>query len=383
MNFDYVLTEQQLMIRQLARDFAAKEVAPFAKEWDQKSEYPEHALEKMGELNFFGMIYPPEYGGTGAGYLAWLLVIEEIARISPMLALVMAQRSFPAEALYRFGSEYLKKTYLTPLAEGKRTVTFAFSEPETGLFPQGLKTTAVRDGNDYVINGHKRFASFSPICDFATVFAKTEDQYLGLFLVERAKAGKGWTNDRLEDFMGRRGAISADLILENVRIPKENLVGEENSGYPILLEVVARVESPSIAADSVGLAQAALDEAIKYATTRIQPWAGGKPIAAYQAIQLRIGDIAIDLAAARSLTYHLGQLIDLGKAPRMEAAQAKAFAVEAAGRAIANSLHVHGAYGFTKDFLIERLYREQKLGELAGGSLDMQKMIVARSLLNI
>ena len=382
MNFDYMLTEQQLMTRQLARDFADKEVAPFAKEWDQKNEYPRQTLEKMGEHNFFGLIFPPEYGGIGAGYLAWLLVIEEIARVSAQIASIMGQRSYVGEALYRFGSEYLKKTYLTPLAEGKRVVTFAFSEPQTGLFPQGLKTTAVRDGDEYVINGHKRFASFSPICDFAVIFCKTTDNRLGLFLVEREKVGKGWTNDRLEQFMGRGGTVSADLILENVRIPKENLVGDENSGYPILLDVVARVESPAIAADSVGLIQAALDEAIKYATTRIQPWAGNKPIAAYQAIQMRIGDIAIDLAAARSLVYNVGQLIDMGKAPRMEAAQAKAFAVLAAKRAIENSLHVHGAYGYTKDFLVERLYREQKMGELAGGSLDMQKMIIAGSLLN-
>jgi len=376
LNSNPELTEQQLMVQQLARDFAAKEIAPFGKEWDQKCEYPFDVVRKMGENNFFGLIFPPEYGGIGAGHVAFLLAMEEICRANVMVGTALWQRPAVGDTVYLAGSEYLKKTYLTPLAEGKHVVTIGYTEPDTGLFPQGIKAVARKDGDDYIINGHKRFNSFSSICDWVSFWVRTSPTALGLFVVEREKAGKGWITEHTEDLMGRRGVISSDLILENVRVPKENLIGKEDEGYPILLKMVARTESPGVAAESLGIAQAALDEAIKYATTRIQPWIG-KPITAHQGIQFRIADIAIDVAAARSLIYHVGQLIDAGQIPRMEAAQAKAFAVTAAKRAVDNSMHVHGAYGYTKDFTIERLYRDQKLSELYGGSTDIQRMIVA------
>ena len=380
MNPNPELTEQQLMVKQLARDFAAKEIAPFGKEWDQKCEYPFDVLSKMGQNNFFGLIFPPEYGGVGAGHLALLLVMEEICQANVMVGTALWQRPGVGDTVYLAGSEYLKKTYLAPLAEGKHIVSIGFTEPDTGLFPQGIKTVARKDGDDYIINGHKRFCSFSPICDWAAVWARTGPNAMGLFVVEREKSGKGWTNEHVEDLMGRRGVLSSDLILEDVRVPKENMIGKEDEGYATLLKMVARTESPGVAAESLGIGQAALDEAIKYATTRIQPWTG-KPITVHQGIQFRIADIAIDVAAARSLIYHVGQLVDSGQIPRMEAAQAKAFAITAAKRAVDNSMHVHGAYGYTKDFAIERLYRDQKLSEVYGGSTDIQRLIVAEGIL--
>jgi len=338
---DHQLTEEQKMLQTMAREFGAKEIAPLAKEIDQTCDFPSELIKKLGEHNFFGLIFPPEYGGIGAGYLSFVIAVEEIARISALLGMEVWDITFDGEGINLFGSEYLKRKYLAPLAEGKIISTIGFSEPETGVFAAGITTKAVLDGDYWVLNGTKRFQTNSPVCDFALIWARTSERGLSVFVVERENS-PGWSNPRIEDVLGRRGTKTADCVLEDVRVPKENLLGEKDRGFPILLDITARVESPGIAAKSVGIAQ-----------------------------------------AARALLYSVGRLIDQGITPRVEAAMAKLFASEVSNRVVTSSMIVHSGYGFTKDFTIERLYRDQKLSQLYGGTVDIQRMIIARGTLRI
>lgn len=378
---DHGLTEEQKMLQAAAKEFARGKIAPIAKELDEKAEFPYEAIKEMGENNFFGLIFPQEYGGVGLGYLCLVIATEEICKASVMLGSQIWGVQFPGEMIYRFGNEYLKQKYLTSLAQGKVIPAISFSEPDTGTFPQGIKTTAVLKDNQYLLNGLKRFHSLSSICDFSLIIARTAEKGLSVFLVERGKSD-GWSNTRPENLMGRRGLITGDCILENVTVPSENLVGEINNGYHMLLAAVARVESPGIAAESIGIAQAALDEAIKFSQTRIQPWLG-KPISTHQGIQYRIADMSTEIEAARSLTYNVGRLLDQGVIPRKEAAMAKLFSSEMANRVVNSAMIVHSGYGYIKDSPIERLYRDQKLSQLYGGTVDIQRIIIAHNILDL
>jgi butyryl-CoA dehydrogenase len=374
----YELTEEQRMLQTMAADFAKKEVEPIAKELDETAEFPFDLVKKMGENKFFGLITPPEYGGVGAGYLAFLLVYEQICTVSVAAAFPIWYMPFDADVLYRYGNDYLKQNYLIPIAEGKKITTLGFSEPETGVFLKGIATKAEKVGDDWVINGTKRFNTLSAICDFGIFWTRTSERGLTVFLIEREKT-PGWSNPRQEQLMGRRGIVSFDCFLEDVHVPEENLVGELDQGFGILTDIVARVETPAIAGESVGIAQSALNEAVNFAQTRVQPWTG-KPITVYEGIQYRFADMAADIEASRAMLYALGKMLDKGEDTRVESAKTKLFCAGAANRVVNSAIVVHSGYGFTKDFAIERIYRDQKLSQLWGGTEDIQRMIIGTAV---
>ena len=374
------LNEQQKMIQKMVREFAEKEIAPIAAELDKKGEYPTKTLEKMAKLGLLGIIIPTEYGGAGLDVITYATVIEEISRKCASTGVITSvHNSLVAWPIMKYGTEEQKKKYLPILAKGEKIGAFAGTEPNAGSDLGAMQTTAVLKGNHYVINGNKTFITSGPKAGILIVFAITDktagSKGISAFIVENTM--KGYQVGSIFDKMGINANLVSELIFENMEVPKENLLGKEGEGFKIALSTLdgGRI---GIAAQAVGIAQAALDESITYAKQREQ---FGRPIAKFQAIQWMIADMATRIEAARYLVYNAAFAKDKGGRFSKEAAMAKLFASETAMDAVIKAVQIHGGYGYTKEYTVERLFRDAKITEIYEGTSEVQRMVISASLL--
>jgi len=377
---DFELNEEQRMIRKMVRDFAEKEIAPKAAELDETKEFPWETIQKMADLGLLGLPVPEEYGGSGADTISYAIAVEEVARACGSTAITMASHtSLVATPLYEFGTEEQKRKYLVPLATGETLGAFGLTEPGAGSDAGATQTRAILDGDHWVINGQKNFITNGSIAGIMIITAMTEPKKgtrgISNFIVE--KDSPGFRPGRDEDKMGLRASVTSQLFFEDCRVPRENLLGKPGEGFKQFLATLdgGRI---SIAAMALGLGQVALDAAIAYSKERVQ---FGQPIANFQAIQWMIADSATELEAARLLTYQAAYLKDKGVRFTREAAMAKLFAALAAEKACFNAVQIHGGYGYSRDYPVERYYRDNRLTSIGEGTNEIQRLVIARQLL--
>lgn len=377
---DFEFNEEQLEMRRALRDFAEKEIVPNAAEWDEKKIFPLETIKALGELGFLGVIFPPEYGGAGLKYVDYALVIEELARADASVAITLsAHISLCANHIYEQGTEDQKKEFLTPLASGKWIGAWSLTEPEAGSDAGGTRTTAVLDGDKWVLNGSKTFTTNGSVADVAIAMAVTDKTKgthgISAFIVPRGTPG--FRSGKKEDKLGHRASDTSEMVFEDCRIPKKLLLGEEGEGFISALKVLdgGRI---GIAALGLGIAQAAFECALEYSQQRKQ---FGKTISSFQAIRWKLSDMATEIDAARLLMYRACCLKDRGKPHTKEAAMAKLYASEVSVRAANEAVQVLGGYGYTKDYPAERYYRDAKLTTIGEGTSEIQRLVIARELL--
>ena len=378
MNFQ--LTEEQRMLRRMVREFAEREISPRAEEIDKTDKFPWDIFHRMGELGLYGLPFPEKYGGSNAGYTCLIIALEEIARVSGSMAITFdAQTSLCSEPIYLFGTEEQKKKYLVPLAQGQKVGCFGLTEPQAGSDAGATRTRAVRDGDEWVINGQKNFITNGSIADVIVITAMTDPEKgsrgISALIVEKDTAG--YQPGRDEDKMGLRGSVTSELFFENCRVPAENLLGKENEGFKQFL-VTLDAGRVAIAAMAVGLAQGAYERALAYAKEREQ---FGQPIANFQAVQWMLADTATEIEAARLMVYRAAWLREHGKRFTKEAAMAKLFATEVSERACHHAIQIHGGYGYVREYEVERMYRDQRLCAIGEGTNEIQRLVIARQLL--
>ncbi len=371
---DFTLAKEQEAIRSTVREFAEREIAPIAAKIDQEDKIPDRVLQEAAKLNLFGIPVDRKYGGAGWGYVELTLALEEIARESSSVAFLLMAHYLPIVALKLFGTEEQKTKFLPPLCQGSGIGSFAFTEPATGSDPKMITTTAILKDNEYILNGTKRFITNSPYNGVVIMFA-LDNGGVSAFIIEKNQPG--YTTGKPADKMGIRGVPVTDVYLKDVRVPQSDLIGKKGEGYRVLLPTIAYGKM-DVAATLLGVSQASLEEAIKYAKERM---VRDKPIASFQAIQWLIADIAALVEAERWLTYRLAFLADNGADIAKESALTKLFVSEAATQVASKALEVHGSYGYTKEMKIERLYRDAKVGEIVEGVNEIQRVIIASSLL--
>lgn len=375
----FKLTDEQMMIQSMVREFSRKVVAATAEERDKSKEFPIENLKKMGELGLMGMMVPVEYGGEGADTISYVLALSEIAYSCASTAVVMSvHNSIVCESIVKFGTEEQKKKYLPMLADVEVIGAFALTEPHAGSDPVSQNTTAVKDGDHYIINGTKRFITSGKNGGLVIVTAKTDESAkhrgISAFIVE--KGTKGMVVGHEEDKMGLRASDTTDLIFENCRVPVENMLGKEGDGFRIAMTGLdgGRI---GIAAQSVGVAQACLDAAVKYAKGRDQ---FGQKISKFQGIRWYVAEIATEIEAARQLMYSAAALKDRKEKFTMQASMAKLFASEMVNRITGKCLQIHGGYGFTKDYPIERFYRDARVFTIYEGTSEIQKIVISNNI---
>lgn len=377
---DFNLTEEQQLLKKTVREFAEAEIAPHSREWDEKQSFPRELFGKLGELGLMGAVWPPEYGGAGLSTLEYAIAIEELSRVDAGVALsVAAHNSLCSGHLYLAGTEAQKQKYLVPLAAGEKVGAWGLTENSAGSDAGGTKTVAVRDGNAWVLNGSKTFITNGSVADTAVVMAVTDKSKgkkgISAFIVERGTPG--FRAGKKEDKLGVRASDTSELILEDCRIPAENLLGQEGHGFIDTLRILDRGRI-GIAAFSLGIAQASLEASMKYASGRQQ---FGRAIAEFQAIQFKIADMATQVDAARLLTYRAAVYRDQGREHTVESSMAKLFASELAVMAALEAVQIHGGYGYLKDYPVERYLRDSKLGTIGEGTSEVQRLVIARELL--
>jgi butyryl-CoA dehydrogenase len=377
---DFDLTDEQQLIREAVREFADAEVAPIAAELDRDHRFPHELLPKMAELNLMGMPYPEKVGGAGADYVSYVIAIEEISRACASTGIILsAHTSLATWPVYKFGSQAQKDRYLPDMASGRRLGAFALTEPGAGTDAAAGTTTATPHLDGYALNGSKIFITNAPYAEVYIVFAKTDPQRgargMSAFIVE--KDTPGLSVGEAEHKLGIRGSSTPPLYFADCRIPKDALLGEEGEGFKIAMQTLdgGRI---GVSAQALGIAQAALDAAVAYAKERIQ---FGKPLAALQAIQWMIADMATQVDAARLLVYRAARCIDHGRPYSTEGAMAKLFASETATRVADRAIQIHGGYGYTESYPVERNYRDAKITELYEGTSEVQRMVISRSYL--
>ncbi len=377
---DFELTDEQQLIRDAVREFAQSEVAPIAAEVDRDHRFPAELVPRMAELNIMGMPYPEKFGGAGADNVSYTIAAEELARACATTSVILlAHASLATYPVYKFGTDAQHERYLHDLASGRRLGAFALTEPGAGTDAGAGTTTATLKGDEYVLNGSKIFITNAPFAEIYIVFAKTDPAQgtrgMSAFIVE--KDTPGFSVGEAEHKLGIRGSSTPPLYFADCHIPKEALLGLEGDGFKIAMQTLdgGRI---GIAAQAVGIAQAALDASVAYAKERVQ---FGKPIAALQAIQWMIADMTTQLDAARLLTYRAAWCEDQGRPYGTEGAMAKLFASETATRVCDRAIQIHGGYGFTESYPVERNYRDAKITELYEGTSEVQRMVIARSYL--
>ncbi len=376
----FSLTDEQLMIQSMVREFSRKVVAATAAERDRTKEFPAKNLKKMAELGLMGMMVPPEYGGEGADTISYFLALSEIAYSCAATAVVMSvHNSIVCESILRWGSEDLKKRYLPVLADGDKIGAFALTEPEAGSDPVSQITTATRDGDHYVINGTKRFTTTGKNCGLVIVTAKTDEtqRHKGISAFVVDKGTPGFKVGHTEDKMGLKASDTTDLIFDNCRVPAASLLGEEGQGFKIAMTALdgGRI---GIAAQSIGVAQAALDASVKYAKQREQ---FGQKISKFQGLRWMIADMATQLEAARQLALSAAAMKDRGEKFTQRASMAKLFASEMVNRITAKAIQIHGGYGFTKDYDVERYYRDARVFTIYEGTSEIQRVVISNHIL--
>ena len=375
MNFQ--LTEEQEMLRKMVRDFAEKEVEPTAAERDEEERFDRKIFDKMSELGLAGIPWPEEYGGIGSDYLSYVIAVEELSRVCASTGVTLsAHVSLASWPIFKYGNEEQKQTFLRRLAEGYALGAYALSEPGAGSDVASMKMTAKADGDDYILNGSKVWITNGSVADIYVVFAKTDadakHRGISAFIVEAGT--EGFTYGKKERKLGIRSSPTTELIFENCRIPKENLLGKEGEGFKIAMTTLDGGRS-GIAAQAVGIAQGALDASANYAKEREQ---FGKPIAHNQGISFKLADMATETEAARLLTYQAawreGEGLDYSKASAM----AKLYAGDAAMRITVEAVQVFGGYGYTKDYPVERYMRDAKITQIYEGTNEIQRLVIGR-----
>ena len=377
---DYQLSEEHLLFQETVREFVEREIAPRAAEIDATDRFPRDIFERMAELGLLGIPFEEKYGGAGGDYLSLLIALEEIARASGTVAIILdAHTSLCCEPIHLFGSEEQKKRYLLPLATGAKLGAFGLTEPGAGSDAGAIRTRAVRDGDGWVLNGEKTFITNGSLADVLVVTAKTDPEKgthgISTFIVE--KDTPGFHVGRDEKKMGLKGSVTSQLSFEDCRVPAENLLGKENEGFRQLM-VTLDAGRLAISAMAVGLAQGALDKAAAYAKERVQ---FHQPIARFEAIQWMIADMATEIEAARLMIHRAAWLKGQGRRFTKEAAMAKLFSTEVSERACYKAIQIHGGYGYMQEYAVERMYRDQRLCAIGEGTNEIQRLVIARHVL--
>ncbi len=375
---DFALGAAHEMTRKTVREFAERDIRPESRRYDESQEYPMGWARKMGELGLLGVAVPEKYGGAGLDSICYAITIEELSWGDASAGVIAAvNNGLVCEPILAFGTESQKQTHLPKLASGAWMGAYCLTEPGSGSDAAAMRTTAKLDGDEWVLNGTKIFVTNALHASVLVVYARTGPQKhdISAFLVP--KPAKGLTELKKEDKMGIRASDTMMLGFEDIRIPKDNLLGTQGKGFNIALATLdgGRI---GIAAQALGIAQAAYDEAARYAKERE---AFGQPIVNFQAIQFKLADMAVEIDAARLLTYRVAWLHDQGVRHTFESSVAKLFASEAAHRAVDQALQIHGGYGFVKDYLVEKLYRDQRITELYEGTSEVQRLVIARDIL--
>jgi len=377
---NFELSQDQQAIRDMVRDFARREIAPNALEWDENQHFPRDLFARLGELGMLGVVIPEASGGAGLGYVEYVAILEEIGAADGAVGLsVAAHNSLCTNHLYLFGSDDLKREYLPKLASGEWIGAWGLTESQAGSDSGGTRTTAVRDGDEWVLNGSKTFITHATVGDAAVLVARTSKEGghhgISAFFVPFDRPGV--TPGKKENKLGMRASDTSSLILEDCRVPADHLLGETGEGFVQAMKVLdgGRI---SIAALSVGIARGALDAALAYAATREQ---FGRPIAAFQLIQAKLADMATNVDAARLLTQRAASLKDAGRTTTRESAMAKVYASEVAVAVAEEAIQIHGGYGYTKDYPVERAWRDAKLCTIGEGTSEIQRLVISRELL--
>ena len=378
---DAFFAEQHELVRKLAREFAETELTKeILDKVEEEEVFPEEILDKMAKAGFFGIKVPKQYGGQGGDARSYVIVMEEIARVSGVASIyVSSPNSLSGGPFLLSGNAEQKEKYLRPVVTGEKKVCFALTEPGAGSDAGGMQTTAVKDGDYYVLNGRKTFITMAPLADWAVVYAKTDmsmgTKGISAFIVDMKQ--EGVSCGKPEKKMGVVGCATSDIILENVRVHKDNLLGQEGKGFINAMKTLDTGRM-GVAAQSIGVAQGCLDEAIKYAKERKQ---FGRPIAKFQAIAFMLAEMATKLEAAKNLVYKTAWLIDNGQDASMAASMAKFYASEVCNEIAAKTVQIHGGYGFIKDYKIERMFRDCRVFTIYEGTSQVQQMVISGKLL--
>ncbi len=376
---DFTLTDEQKDLQELARSFAAKEMRPVAAEYDKDGTWPQDIIDKAWEVGLMNTHVPAEYGGPGLDYLSGCVIEEEIGWGCSGIGTSLMANGLAAAPVNIGGSEAIKKKYLGGLIESTKLASFCLTEPDAGSDVSGMKTRAVKKGDKYVINGSKCFITNGTYADWFTLYAKTDPDAghrgISAFVVDSDLPGV--TVDKKEDKMGQRASNTATISFNDVEVPAENMIGEENHGFKLAMMTLDRTR-PGVAAMAVGIGRAAFEHAVEYSKERIQ---FGVPIAMHQAIQFMIADMATKVEAGRLLTYQSGVLLDQGKRNTLASSHAKRFASDSAMEIAIDAVQVYGGYGFIKDYPVEKLMRDAKIMQLYEGTSQIQRLVIAREVL--
>ena len=379
MNFQ--LTEEQNLIRDMVRQFAETEVAPSATERDEEEHFDRDLMfARLADLGLTGIVFPEEYGGAGADYLSYSIAVEELSRVCASTGVTLsAHLSLGANPIYLFGTEEQKKKFLTPLAQGQAMGAFGLTEPSAGSDAGGTRTTAVRDGDEWILNGTKVFITNAGEADTYVVFARTDKEAqkhhgITAFIVE--KGTPGFSFGKKEKKMGIRSSPTMELVFENCRVPHANLLGEEGKGFKVAMKTLdgGRI---GIASQALGIAQGALDAALAYTTQREQ---FSKPLSSFQGVQFQLADMATQVEASRLLVYNAAYRASAGLSYSQESAMAKLFASETAMRVTTQAVQLHGGYGYTREFPVERMMRDAKITEIYEGTSEIQRVVIGAAL---
>jgi len=378
-NMDFKLSEEHEMIRKMVRDFARNEVAPTAAERDEEERFDRALFDQMADLGLTGIPWPEEYGGIGSDYLAYVIAVEELSRVCASTGVTLsAHTSLAGWPIFKFGTEEQKQKFLRPMAEGKKIGAYGLTEPGSGSDAGGMRTTAKRDGDHYILNGSKIFITNGGIADIYVVFALTDPESkqrgTSAFIVE--SDALGFSVGKKESKLGIRSSPTTEIMFEDCRIPAENLLGEEGQGFKIAMQTLDGGRN-GIAAQAVGIAQGALDASVEYARERHQ---FGKPIAAQQGIGFKLADMATSVEAARLLTYQAAWLESEGLPYGKESAMSKVFAGDTAMKVTTEAVQVFGGYGYTKDYPVERFMRDAKITQIYEGTQEIQRLVISRML---
>jgi alkylation response protein AidB-like acyl-CoA dehydrogenase len=377
----FELTEEQSLIRETVRDFAENELAPSAKERDEEERFDRELMfDKLAELGLTGVIFPEEYGGAEADYLSYAIAIEELSRVCASTGVTLAAHiSLASNPLFKFGTEEQKQKYLVPLAEGSKLGAFGLTETGAGSDAGGTRTTAVLEGDEWILNGSKIFISNGKYAETYVIFARTDKEAkkhhgISAFIVE--KGTPGFSFGKKEEKMGIRSSPTYELVFENCRIPKENLLGEEGQGFKVAMQTLdgGRI---GVAAQALGIAQGAFDAAVAYASERKQ---FNQPIAGFQAIQFMLADMATEIESARLLVYQSAYRASAGLSYGKESAMAKLAASEVAMNVTTKSVQIHGGYGYTREFPVERMMRDAKITEIYEGTSEVQRIVIGTAV---
>ena len=378
---DMFLTDEQKMLRDMVRDFAESEVKPIAAEIDEEERFPEENIAKMAELGLLGVCYDEKYGGAGMDNLSYIIAVEELSRVCASTGITLAAHiSLGLGPISLFGTDEQKEKYMPPLCSGEYLGAFGLTEPNAGSDAGGTETTAVLDGDEWVINGTKIYCTNGSVAG-TTVITAVTDKTMGTkgissFIVPTDNPG--YIRGKKERKLGIKASDTSMIHFEDLRIPKENILGTPGEGFKQFLITLdgGRI---SIGAMALGIAQGAMEEAVRYSQERYQ---FNKPIAAFQSIQNKLADMATEIEAARHLVYHAARLKDLGKPYSRQSAMAKLFASEVSTRVANQAIQVHGGYGYVKEYPVERMFRDAKITEIGEGTSEIQRLVIARSLLD-